>query len=120
VWAAIAAVVLRFKLRGLHVRTRSVPFTFRNFLGMWTRSLGHAFLTLSALITIVYLSFSPAVVAEVERGFQDNMAFARQPSDHWLAVERAVQRVQSDQALIQQLRAEVKTDRIIESNLNLE
>ena len=120
VWAVIAAVLLRFKLRKLHTRTGGVPLTFRNFLGVWTRSLGHAFLTLSTLITILYLSFAPAMVAEVEREFQDKMVFARQPSEYWSEVERAVQRVQTNQELIEQLRAAVKTEIAEERSSKLE
>lgn len=107
VWAAVAAFVLRFKVRRFR---DGPPLTFANFLGVWTRSLGHAFLTLSALVTILYLSFTPAVVAEVEREFQDKMEFARRPSAHWSEVERAVQRVRSNPESMEQLRAAVKTE----------
>lgn len=103
--AAIVAFLLRFKLRHYRARTRAVRPTFRNFLGVWTRSQGRACLTLSALVTILYLSFAPAVIAEAERHFQESIAFARKPSDHWSNVERAVQRVRADQELVEQLRA---------------
>jgi len=110
VWAAIVAILLRFKLRRYHARTGGVAPSFRNFLGVWTRSQGHACLTLSALVTILYLSFAPAVLAEAEWQFQENIAFARKPSDHWSNVERAVQRVRAGQELVEQLRATVVTE----------
>ncbi len=106
-WAAFAAVLLRFKQDKLRARTGGLPLTFRNFLGVWTRSLGHTFLALSTQVTIQYLSFAPAVIAEVEGEFQDKMAFARQPSDHWSEVEQSVQRVRSKLELIEHLRAAV-------------
>ena len=105
VWAAIVAFLLRFKLRRYHARTGGIRLTFRNFLGVWTRSQGRACLTLSALVTILYLSFAPDVIAETERHFQENIAFAREPNDHWSKVERAVERVRADQELVDQLRA---------------
>ncbi|MDA1180002.1 MAG: hypothetical protein O2931_14535, partial [Planctomycetota bacterium] len=110
VWAAIDAVLLRFKLRRYRARTGGVAPTFRNFLGVWTRSQGHACLTLSALVIILYLSFAPAALAEAERHFQENIAFARKPSDHWSKVERAVERVRADQELVDQLRAASVTE----------
>ncbi len=109
-WAAIAALLLRFKLRRLHARTGGLAPTFPNFLGAWIGSLGRAFLALSALVTILYLSFAPAVVARAEREFQDKMTFARQPSDHWSEVERAVQHVRSNQKRVEQLRAAAKAE----------
>ncbi len=40
VWAAIAALLLRFKLRRFHARTEFDGLSFRNFLGIGTRSVG--------------------------------------------------------------------------------
>ncbi len=107
VWAAIVAFLLRFNLRRYHAKTGVVRPTFRNFLGVWTRSQGRACLTLSVVVTILYLIFAPAVSAEAERHFQENIAFAREPNDHWSKVERAVARVKVDQELVDQLRATV-------------
>ena len=110
VWAAIVAFLLHVKLRRYHARTGGVAPAFRNFLGAWIRSQGHACLTLSALVTILYLSFAPAVLAEADRHFQENIAFARKPSDHWSKVQRAVERVRADQELIDQLRGKAVTE----------
>lgn len=54
--------------------------------------------------------FAPAVLAEADRHFQENIAFARKPSDHWSKVQRAVERVRADQELIDQLRGKAVTE----------
>ena len=74
VWAAIVAFLLRFKLRRYPARTGGVRPTFRDFFGVFARSQGRACLMLSALATILYLSFAPAVIAGAERHFQENIA----------------------------------------------
>ncbi|MCR9115805.1 MAG: hypothetical protein NXI22_02520, partial [bacterium] len=110
VWATFVAALLRFKLRGVQLKTGTAPITFRNFIGVWARSLGCVCLTLSTLATILYLSVAPAGIAEVERDFQEKMAYTRQPGDHWSEVEQAVFRVQSNQELMRELRATVRTE----------
>lgn len=106
-WATITAVLLRFKVRSTN---GGLSLTFGDHMGAWSRSFGHACLTLSVQTLIVYLTFTPTLIADVEQEFQDKMAFARQPSTHWSAVVRAVQHVQSNPERMKQLRAAVKAE----------
>jgi hypothetical protein len=59
---------------------------------------------------VAYLAFAPAAVATAEKEFQDKMAFARQPETHWATVAKAVQKVQSNPARMEQLRAAVRAE----------
>ncbi len=110
VWAVLTALLLHFKLRRFFGEAGGVAFTFRDFLAAWARSFGHACLVLSVLLMILYLTFAPSVITTTERQFQDKVAFARHPSSYWAEVEQVVQRVRSDQQLIEQLRATAKAE----------
>lgn len=105
-WAVLVAFVLHFKWRRTSPSSDDDPRTFRNFAGVWARSIGFACLTCSALAAILYLSLAPAVLARTELDFQEKIAFARSPAEHWLKVEAAVKRVRADEKLVEELRAE--------------
>lgn len=108
--AVFAAMLLHFRMRGVNVKPDGPSFTFRDHVAAQSRSLAKASLTLSALVLLIYLALAPSVVAHVEQQFQQQMAFARQPSDHWSDVEKAVQQVKSNPELMDGLRESVNTE----------
>lgn len=104
IWATIVALLLQFKLNRFYSRTKEVRPSFGNFLGAWARSQGRACLALSTVLAFLYLICAPAVNVEIERHFQESIAFAREPNSHWAKVEQAVARVRADHELMDQLR----------------
>jgi hypothetical protein len=47
---------------------------------------------------------------QVEREFQEKMAFARNPQTHWTNVAEVVQRVRSDEKMMSELQGFVKAE----------
>lgn len=109
VWAAIVGFIAHFKSGRAQMKTDENPTASRNFFVVWTRGFGRACLTLSALMMILYLGCAFPTIEETEQHFQERIAFARCPGDHWSKVDRLVQDVRSNPELMDQLRALVKT-----------
>ena len=71
---------------------------------------------MATVTLIVYLAFAPRFLSKTEEKFQQQMAFARQPNEHWRKVEQAVQHVRSDAAPMAGLRESVCTDMLKEAH----
>jgi hypothetical protein len=106
-WGALVAVWLRFRPRRTGTRGAG---SFREGLGMWTRQIGRASLVLSALALAAYLALAPSIVLQVEQQFQEKMAFARNPDEHWRRADLALHAVQNNARRVAELRAQVQSE----------
>jgi hypothetical protein len=109
-WATLAAALFRRKLRHGTATAENHLLAFRDGVAAFSSSLCKASLQLAALLLVVHLALMPGVVETVEQETQRKLAFARHPSNHWSEVESAVQRVQSSQDRMDELRAAVKAE----------
>ena len=94
--------------------------TGREQIGALFRSLGLPAAGLATVTLIVYLAFVPRYLSKTEERFQQQMAFARQPDEHWRKVEQAVQQVRSDAATMAALRESVRADMLKETQEEVE
>ena len=107
-WALFAAVLVRVKLSRFAKQRWSKTVGLLTFLRAWGRSMGQGYLGLTVVIAIIYASFSPAIIEEVDRNFQVAMPNLRRPETQWLEFEAAVSAVRSDEGIMERLRADVK------------
>ncbi|MCU0880527.1 MAG: hypothetical protein MUF06_22375, partial [Pirellulaceae bacterium] len=84
--------------------------SYREGLGAWTRQIGRASLVLSALCLATYLALAPSIVLQVEQNFQEKMAFARNPDEHWRRADLALQAVQNNARRVAELRDQVQSE----------
>jgi hypothetical protein len=113
-WATFAAILLRYNLRRATVTAGDQSFTFRDHVAAFSPPFGMASLQLCALLLALHLALMPAIVAAVEQEVEQKLAFAPRPSDHWSEVMLAVQGVQSNQELMDELRTAAKAEMLHE------
>jgi hypothetical protein len=106
-WAMFVALWLRFRPRQTGTPGAG---SYREGLGAWTRQIGRASLVLSALCLATYLALAPSIVLQVEQNFQEKMAFARNPDEHWRRADLALQAVQNNARRVAELRDQVQSE----------
>lgn len=97
-WAALVGVLHEWKLRRLErgglAAHDSTPWS-RRMSGLLV-SLSQPALVVAALLLALYLCCAPVVLDRIERRFQRDSAFARDPNKHWERVARAVEDVRTN------------------------
>lgn len=103
IWATLVATLLQLKIQ-LRARDsqRTVPM-LRSRLRQFGQSLRGPCCLLGAIALMAYLILAPPTLQLVEQNFQSQIAFARNPEDHWTKVERAVQAVRANPQLMAEI-----------------
>jgi len=103
IWAAFVATLLQLKSQLRDRRSQRLTPTFRERLGQFGRALRGPCCVLAAIALLAYLLLAPRTIELVEQHFQSQIAFARNPDDHWTNVELAVQAVRANPQLMAEI-----------------
>jgi hypothetical protein len=66
-------------------------------------SINRPAFALSALLMIAYLVLEPCHLESIDRDYQQNMSFARDPDAYWKRVENAVQSIRANEQLMDEI-----------------
>ncbi len=120
IWVGLVVALQSLRMKKLQRQTVTASFGVRKRVGGLFRSLGRPALVLAAMILVTYLILTPNILKQVEQEFQQKIAFARHPESHWAEAEKAIQKVRSDEELMEQLRETVKAELSKPANSDLE
>jgi hypothetical protein len=110
IWAGLVVALQSLGMKKLQRQTLTASLSLRKRLGGVFRSLARPALVLAAITLVTYLILAPNILKQVEQEFQQKIAFARHPESHWEEVGKAVQKVRSDEELMEQLTEIVKVE----------
>ncbi len=110
IWAGLVVALQSLGVKKLQRQTVNASLGTRKRLGGLFRSLARPALVLAAIALMTYLVLTPNILKQVEQEFQQKIAFARHPESHWEKVEKAIQKVRSDEKLMEQFREIVKAE----------
>lgn len=103
IWVTFVATLLQLKSQFNPRTSQRRTLSLGERLGDLGLSLRGPCFVLAAIALLAYLYLAPRTIELVEQHFQSQMAFARNPNDHWSKVERAVQAVRANPQLMAEI-----------------
>jgi hypothetical protein len=106
IWVCLVALLYQWKV--LSLARRDPPqkaASLRNRAVGLVASISYPALAMSGFLLALYLVVEPRALKELDRRYQQEMAFARNPDAFWQMVETAVQAVRSNQAGMAEIEA---------------
>jgi hypothetical protein len=109
-WTLFAALVLHRRIRRANPESASTGERLRDRIGTLASTMSRCSLLLALAILAIYLFLAPAAIDKVESEFQRQIAFSREPDEHWRKVHQAIERVRSDPERMKSLRETVEAE----------